>query len=1015
VLDFWLKIEMDEDKMWIGDQLYEALGYSDRAVEEYVLALGKRCRSVDQVLDKFKEYDLPVSEKTSQFARDLLVRVGKKKNKANTAVKSNADMVRESESYTMLVDDDSKKKKSKKKKKEREELVETEYEKQLREYKEFIGTGEEAQVEAERIKNRHNEKEAEKLKAKEDQDINESKSLRNQFTVEELRQQSRFSYLKKREERELKLLDATIRDEEYLFQGVKLSKREERDLQARKELKNLVENRRELEKKAKGELYAVPGSYVTEDGKIDQEKRNQLLSARYVEETREKSEQDLWEEHQRETAVISKQSHSMQDDYELVLDDEIEFIAHEMMNKPKVDEDMKPTEVDRSLSMSELRKTLPMYQYRTELLQAIRDNQVIIVVAETGSGKTTQIPQYLHEEGWTELGKIGCTQPRRVAAMSVAARVSQEMGVKLGHECGYSIRFEDCTSEKTKIKYMTDGMLMREFLTAPDLAAYSCMMIDEAHERTLATDILFGLLKDVSRYRPDLRLIVSSATLDAQKFSEYFNNAPIFNVPGRMFPVEIFYTKAPEADYLEATVAATLQIHVNQPVPGDILIFLTGQEEIENVRDALLLKTRGLGSKIKELVIRPIYASLPSEEQAKVFFPTPLGARKVVIATNIAETSLTIDGIRFVIDVGFCKQTSYNPKTGVDSLVVTPVSQAGANQRAGRAGRTAAGKCFRLFTAWSFKYELDENTVPEIQRTNLSSVVLQLYSLGINDLIHFDFMDPPPAETLIRSLEQLYALGALNDKGQLTKLGRRMAEFPTDPMLAKTLLAAERYGCVEEVLSICAMLDIGAAVFYRPPEKAVHAETARLNFGRGKGAFGDHMSLRNVYEQWKDTNFSTNWCYENYIQIKSMRKARDIRDQLSGLCDRVELEKLSSDESENIRKAITAGYFYHTAKFTAKDGNSYKTVKNQHTVHMHPSSSLFKEDPQPKWVVYHQLQFTKQEYMRQVIEIKPEWLVEIAPHYYKPADIDDGSKQVKIKSRNAAALQTLPERYQLPK
>ena len=463
--------------------------------------------------------------------------------------------------------------------------------------------------------------------------------------------------------------------------------------------------------------------------------------------------------------------------------------------------------------------------------------------------------------------------------MSVAARVSQEMNVKLGQEVGYSIRFEDCTSDNTVLKYMTDGMLLREFLTEPDLASYSCMMIDEAHERTLHTDVLFGLVKDIARFRDDdFRLVISSATLDAEKFSAYFDDASIFMIPGRMYPVDIMYTKSPEADYIDAVVVTILQIHITQPVPGDILVFLTGQEEIETTVEILNHRTKGLGSKIQELVICPIYANLPSDMQARIFEPVPEGARKVVIGTNIAETSLTIDGICFVIDIGFCKQNSFNPRTGMESLIVTPISKAAANQRAGRAGRTQPGKCFRLYTAWSFQQELEDNTVPEIQRTNMGNVVLMLKSLGINDLLNFDFMDKPPPESLMRALEQLYALGALNDRGELTKMGRRMAEFPVDPMMSKVLIASERFGCSNEVLTIVAMMSVGASVFYRPKDKAVHADNAKMNFARGGG--GDQLALMRCYDEWVETGYSTQWCFENYLQVRNLNKARDIREQL---------------------------------------------------------------------------------------------------------------------------------------
>ena len=350
-----------------------------------------------------------------------------------------------------------------------------------------------------------------------------------------------------------------------------------------------------------------------------------------------------------------------------------------------------------------------------------------------------------------------------------------------------------------------------------------------------------------------------------------------------------------------------------------------------------------------ELIICPIYANLPSEMQAKIFEPTPEGARKVVLATNIAETSITIDGVVFVIDPGFVKQNSYNPRTGMSSLIVVPVSlifikrhnfnkytiqcsRASANQRAGRAGRVGPGKAFRLYTKWAFANELEANTVPEIQRTNLGMVVLLLKSLGINDLIGFEFLDPPPGETLMRALELLYALGALNDRGELTKLGRRMAEFPVDPMLSKAIISSEKYSCTDEVrhfsafpsfftdiyvqvLTIISMLSESGSLFYRPKDKKLHADQARQNFVRPGG---DHFTLLNVWEQWAETNYSQQFCYEQFLQFKSLSRARDIRDQLAGLCERVEVVIQTNPNSNDItavQKAITAGYFYNTVCF----------------------------------------------------------------------------------------------------
>ncbi|KAJ2921358.1 hypothetical protein H1R20_g15738, partial [Candolleomyces eurysporus] len=654
-----------------------------------------------------------------------------------------------------------------------------------------------------------------------------------------------------------------------------------------------------------------------------------------------------------------------------------------------------------NLSIQDQRRSLPIYKLRDPLLKAIDEHPVLIVVGDTGSGKTTQMVQYLAESGYADRGRIGCTQPRRVAAMSVAKRVSEEVGCRLGQEVGYTIRFEDCTSPETRIKYMTDGMLQRECLIDPLCSQYSVIMLDEAHERTIATDVLFGLMKKAIKKRPDLKLIVTSATLDAEKFSKYFFGCPIFTIPGRTYPVETMYTKEPESDYLDASLITVMQIHLSEP-PGDILLFLTGQEEIDTACEILFERMKALGPKVPELLILPIYSALPSEVQSRVFEPTPPGSRKVVIATNVAETSLTIPGIYYVIDPGFSKQNAYDPRLGMDSLVVMPISQAQARQRAGRAGRTGPGKCYRLYTEAAYRNEMLPNSIPDIQRTNLSSTILQLKAMGINDLLSFDFMDPPPAQTMLTALEGLYALSALDDEGLLTRLGRKMADFPMEPPLAKMLIASVELGCSEEILSIVAMLSV-QSVFYRPKEKQAQADSKKAKFHQPEG---DHLTLLTVYNGWKNANFSNPWCYENFIQARSMRRAQDVRKQLLGIMDRYKHDILSAGRDYNkVRRAICSGFFRNAAKKDPQEG--YKTLVEGTPVYIHPSSALFNRAPE--WLIYHELILTTREYCHNVTAIEPKWLVEVAPQFFKVADANKISKRKKQEK-----IEPLYNKYEKP-
>lgn len=626
-----------------------------------------------------------------------------------------------------------------------------------------------------------------------------------------------------------------------------------------------------------------------------------------------------------------------------------------------------------SMSIKQQRESLPVYKFRKQLLEAVQENQLMIVVGDTGSGKTTQLTQYLAEGGFANNGIIGCTQPRRVAAMSVAKRVAEEVGCKLGQEVGYTIRFEDCTSPQTKIKYMTDGMLQREVLLDPNLRKYSVIMLDEAHERTIATDVLFGLLKKTLKRRPDLKVIVTSATLDADKFSEYFNKCPIFTIPGRTYPVEIMYSREPESDYLDAALVTVMQIHLTEP-QGDILLFLTGQEEIDTSCEILYERMKALGPTVPELIILPVYSALPSEMQSKIFEPAPPGSRKVVIATNIAETSITIDQIYYVIDPGFVKQNAYDPKLGMDSLVVTPISQAQAKQRAGRAGRTGPGKTFRLYTEAAFQSEMLPTSIPEIQRQNLSHTILMLKAMGINDLLHFDFMDPPPTNTMLTALEELYALSALDDEGLLTRLGRKMADFPMEPALAKVLICSVDMGCSDEILSIVAMLSV-QTIFYRPKEKQQQADQKKSKF---HDPHGDHLTLLNVYNGWKQSKFSNPWCFENFIQARLMRRAQDVRQQLVSIMERYKHQIVSCGQNTvKVRQALCSGFFRNAARKDPQEG--YKTLIESTPVYMHPSSAMFGKPAEH--VIFHTLVLTTKEYMHCTTGIEPKVSKAYKPHH----------------------------------
>lgn len=476
-----------------------------------------------------------------------------------------------------------------------------------------------------------------------------------------------------------------------------------------------------------------------------------------------------------------------------------------------------------------------------------------------------------------------------------------------------------------------------------------------------------------------------------------FCSVPIFHIPGRTFPVNILYSKSPCEDYVEAAVKQAMAIHITSP-PGDILIFMTGQDEIEAACHALqermeqLLASTQKG--VSQLLILPIYSQLPADLQAKIFQKAEEGARKCIVATNIAETSLTVDGIFYVIDTGYGKMKVYNPKMGMDALQVFPVSRAAADQRAGRAGRTGPGTCYRLYTENAYLNEMLHSPVPEIQRTNLGNVVLLLKSLKVENLLDFDFMDPPPQENILNSMYQLWVLGALSNVGSLTELGWKMVEFPLDPPLAKMLLMGDKLGCLDEVLTIVSMLSV-PSVFFRPKDRAEESDAAREKFFMPES---DHLTLYNVYQQWKSKQYRGDWCNDHYLHVKGLKKAREVRSQLLDILKTLKIPLTSSwPNLDVVRQAICSAYFQNSARL--KGVGEYVNCRNGMPCHLHPSSALFGMGQTPEYVVYHELVLTTKEYMQSATAVEPQWLAELGPMFFSVKDSDTSLLEHKKKQK----------------
>ncbi|KAG8927600.1 putative ATP-dependent RNA helicase dhr2 [Tulasnella sp. 418] len=688
----------------------------------------------------------------------------------------------------------------------------------------------------------------------------------------------------------------------------------------------------------------------------------------------ERKRQREWEQANQHTPKKLKANH-----------DDITKDNAPVLTPAKSSEKHKSKRESKSQSLLEQRRGLPIWSAKNSLIREIGENEVVVILGETGSGKTTQIPQFILESDIASGGLIAITQPRKVAATSLANRVSAEQSTSLGTTVGYAVRFDEKTSPETKIKYMTDGMLGRELLNDPLLGRYSVIIVDEAHERTLRTDMLLTSLKSILRTRngsgsreekpggrkekgkgkatdvdqpPPLKVIIMSATLDAERFSDFFGGAKILYVKGRQHPVRVLHVAEPQKDYVESALQTFFQIHTDQP-PGDVLIFLPGQEDIENLTNMINELGGKINPELMQVMTCPMYAALPPSQQTKVFGRPPPNTRKCVLATNIAETSITIPGVKYVIDTGLCKEKRYFVRgkgNGVDALMTQPISKSSALQRTGRAGREGEGWCFRLYTESAFQ-SFRESAVPEIQRCNLTLAVLQMKCLGQNPETA-DFMDAPSQDT-----------------------------------------ESSKYHSTNQVTSLLALLSASGKTFFDPSDSNQReaASEARLKF---RHRSGDHMTILNAlraYEelsgQLDDTSSKSKgeggigrkgvreWCKEHFLNERTLKEALEIRRQLRQCCEkqkmdwkaRGNIQEGEEGEEEGVLKSMLAGLWQNTALITP-DG-TYRQVIGQQPVKIHPSSTLFgKKCPA---IMYDELVYTTNTYAMGVSSIPQAWLAEI--------------------------------------
>eukprot|EP00747_Dinoflagellata_sp_TGD_P157652 gnl/TRDRNA2_/TRDRNA2_177756_c0_seq1.p1 gnl/TRDRNA2_/TRDRNA2_177756_c0~~gnl/TRDRNA2_/TRDRNA2_177756_c0_seq1.p1 ORF type:complete len:682 (-),score=-52.12 gnl/TRDRNA2_/TRDRNA2_177756_c0_seq1:17-2062(-) len=592
---------------------------------------------------------------------------------------------------------------------------------------------------------------------------------------------------------------------------------------------------------------------------------------------------------------------------------------------------------------------LPILKVQNVIVKMVRFNKTLIIISDTGSGKSTQLPRLLYDAGLTQSGSIFSTQPRRIATVTVAQRVIAETGLLLGREVGYSLRFEDLTCPSTQIKYLTDGFLLREAIFNPLLSKYCIAIMDEAHERVLQTEIIISILKRILFLRPDsLRVIIMSATLDVTKFSKYFEGAPCSRIRGRQFPVKILYKHSEENkfDLFRETINTVIQIHLEEP-QGDILVFLPGQEDIETLESHLKKRIEHPNSSkfectegrknitktsVSGLVIVTIYSNLPPDLQLRAFNPPPDGYRKVILATNIAETSITINGVRYVVDPGLVKRRIYNAQLDCDSIMIVSTSQAQSRQRAGRAGRQTHGSCFRLYSEKSF-LRLKRISPIDISKEHLMSMILQLKLMGIVDIINFDFLDPPPINAMYKSLEALLKLGAIDFHGNITKkIGLKMCYLPLEPMLAKTILISEILQCSKEALLIVSAVSTKESVFYFKNRKIKSRKEIYHTHD------GDHLMILNLCHAFMKVapDEQSDFCNNHSLNPRFFQKTHEIHRQLAKYLKWLRIPLVSCGNNINaIKKALTIGFFPQIA--LRRPSGQYMVMASGLLVELYPS------------------------------------------------------------------------------